>query len=138
MRNTLVIIIISVAFASLFSGCKQNNKYAERLQELAAQINAQPDKKLANGTILTKCEYNVGDSVFTYYIKVEDNRFDNVNTDSIKSSLYRRISSPQMKKLRNTLIKSNVGLQYVYDSASKQISIVFPPNELSDSIINVK
>ena len=138
MRNTLVIIIISVAFASLFSGCKQNNKYAERLQELAAQINAQPDKKLANGTILTKCEYNVGDSVFTYYIKVEDNRFDNVNTDSIKSSLYRRISSPQMKKLRNTLIRSNVGLQYVYDSASKQISIVFPPNELSDSIINVK
>ena len=138
MRNTLVIIIISVAFASLFSGCKQNNKYAERLQELAAQINAQPDKKLANGTILTKCEYNVGDSVFTYYIKVEDNRFDNVNTDSIKSSLYRRIYSPQMKKLRNTLIKSNVGLQYVYDSASKQISIVFPPNELSDSIINVK
>ena len=138
MRNTLVIIIISVAFASLFSGCKQNNKYAERLQELAAQINAQPDKKLANGTILTKCEYNVGDSVFTYYIKVEDNRFDNVNTDSIKSSLYRRIYSPQMKKLRNTLIRSNVGLQYVYDSASKQISIVFPPNELSDSIINVK
>ena len=138
MRNTLVIIIISVAFASLFSGCKQNNKYAERLQKLAAQINAQPDKKLANGTILTKCEYNVGDSVFTYYIKVEDNRFDNVNTDSIKSSLYRRIYSPQMKKLRNTLIKSNVGLQYVYDSASKQISIVFPPNELSDSIINVK
>ena len=117
---------------------RQNNKYAERLQELAAQINAQPDKKLANGTILTKCEYNVGDSVFTYYIKVEDNRFDNVNTDSIKSSLYRRIYSPQMKKLRNTLIKSNVGLQYVYDSASKQISIVFPPNELSDSIINVK
>ena len=107
-------------------------------KELAAQINAQPDKELANGTILTKCEYNVGDSVFTYYIKVEDNRFDNVNTDSIKSSLSRRILSPQMKKLRNTLIKGNVGLQYIYDSASKKISIVFSPKELSDSIIQVK
>lgn len=138
MRNTLVIIIMSAVFASFMTGCKQNNKYAERLQELAAQINAQPDKELANGTILTKCEYNVGDSVFTYYIKVEDNRFDNVDTDSIKSSLSRRISSPQMKKLRNTLIKGNVGLQYIYDSASKKISIVFSPKELSDSIIQVK
>ena len=123
MRNTLVIIIMSAVFASFMTGCKQNNKYAERLQELAAQINAQPDKELANGTILTKCEYN---------------RFDNVNTDSIKSSLSRRILSPQMKKLRNTLIKGNVGLQYIYDSASKKISIVFSPKELSDSIIQVK
>ena len=69
MRNTLVIIIMSAVFASFMTGCKQNNKYAERLQELAAQINAQPDKELANGTILTKCDPHWG--AFFHY---EQNR----------------------------------------------------------------
>lgn len=134
MRHTIIITIISALFASIMTGCKQNNKYAEKLHALAEQINAQPDKKLANGTILTKCEYNAGDSVFTYFIKVEDNRFDKIETDSIKASLARRIASPEMKKLRNTLIKGNVGLRYIYDSESKEITIVFSPQELSDSI----
>lgn len=127
------LIIISVLFASL-TGCKQNNKYAEKLQALAEQINSAPDKELENGTILTKCEYNADDSLFTYYIKVEDNRFDNVETDSIKSSLARKIASPKMKKLRNILIKGNVGLQYVYDSDNKKITIAFSPDDLTNCV----
>lgn len=133
MRH-ISLIIVSALFASFLTGCKQNNKYAEKLQTLAEQINSAPDKELENGTILTKCEYSADDSLFTYYIKVEDNRFDNVETDSIKSSLARKIASPKMKKLRNILIKGNVGLQYVYDSDSKKITIAFSPDDLSNCV----
>lgn len=134
MKHIIVITIISVLFASILTGCKQNNKNATKLQALAEKINAQPDKELPSGTILTKCEYKAGDSVFTYHIKVEDNRFNKVETDSIKASLVRKIASPEMKNLRTALLKANVGLRYVYDSDSKEISIVFSHKELLNII----
>ena len=110
--------------------------YSEKVMDHFANPRNSRKMEDANG-VGTVGNPTCGD-LMTIYIKVEDNRFDNVNTDSIKSSLSRRILSPQMKKLRNTLIKGNVGLQYIYDSASKKISIVFSPKELSDSIIQVK
>lgn len=112
------------------SGCKKQNKDTVQLQKLVEQINTKAETSLPNGTILSKCEYTDGDSLFTYYIKVNDNRYDNIDVDSIKASIRKELNSTEMRKLSNILFKNHIGLRYVYDTANRDIDIVFSPKEL--------
>ena len=84
---SLIVLAISVAIIS----CQKQNPEIVKLTKLVEEINATPDRELANGTILSKCEYNPTDSLFTYRIKVVDNRFDNYDADSVKVALAKEV-----------------------------------------------
>lgn len=83
--------------------------------------------------VLNKCEYKQGDSLFVYHIKVNDNRFNKVSADSIKSTLSRDLASPEMYKLTDVLVRNSIGLQYIYDSEKEVITIAFTPSELKQN-----
>ena len=65
MKKLIIFAAIAVLTAALCVSCKQKNKDIELLQNFVEEINSQPGKDLANGTVLTKCEYKQGDSLFT-------------------------------------------------------------------------
>lgn len=132
MKKGLFFTFLVFMLCTIISGCKKQNQDLVSLQNIVEQINKKGDTELPNGTVLTKCEYKEGDSLFTYYIKVNDKRFDNVPVDSIKNTVLKDLSSPEMKKLTNILVSNMIGLQYVFDTDSKDISIVFSHNELSN------
>lgn len=113
-------------------GCKKQNNDTALLQELVEQINQKGETSLSNGTILNKCEYVNSDSVFTYYIKVNDNRYEKVDVDSIKSAIRKELNSTEMKKISNILCKNHISLRYIYDTSNKEIEIVFSPEEFSN------
>ena len=92
MKKLIIFAAIAVLTAALCVSCKQKNKDIELLQNFVEEINSQPGKDLANGTVLTKCEYKQGDSLFTYRIKVSDDRFSNVAADSVKSTLSKKLT----------------------------------------------
>lgn len=115
----------------LCCACKKENREVKQLVDLVEQINSQPDITLANGNTLTKCEYQNGDSIFTYYIKVNDNRYDNAITDSIKESVGEELKEDEMKKIISTLCKNHLGLKYVFNTTTGNIEIVFSAEELS-------
>lgn len=133
MRTLFGAIVIGILGMSvMMSSCKKGNESAERLARFAQEINQAPDKDLANGTVLTGCQYNVGDSVFTYQIKVSDNRFDNLELDSIKRNFEKTVKSPGMSKIVNLVSKANLGLRYTLVLPDKEVSVDFPHSELAD------
>lgn len=126
-----IILLFACSFILPFSSCKkQQNMDTIQLQSLVEQINENNDTILPNGNILSACDYKEGDSLFIYHIKVNDNRYDNVDVDSIKSSINKELKSEGMKKITNLLRKNNIGLKYSYETSSKEIDIVFSPEEL--------
>ena len=130
MKKGLFVLISLFLICSFFSGCKKQNQDLETLQKIVEQINAKSDTELSNGTILTKCEYKECDSLLTYYIKVKDKRFEEEPVDSIKNTLFKDLSSPEMSKLVGLLARNNIGIKYVYDTEDKDITIVFSHEEL--------
>ena len=132
MKKGLFVTIFVFMLCAIISSCKKQNKDLISLQNIVEQINKKGETELSNGTVLTKCEYKEGDSLFTYYVKVSDKRFDDVPVDSIKNTVLKDLSSPEMKKLTNLLVRNMIGLQYIFDTDSKDISIVFSHDELSN------
>lgn len=131
MKIYIFMIVIAIATVTSFCGCKKQNKDLIALQTLVEQVNARSESELSSGMLLTKCEYKEGDSLLTYYIKVNDKRFENSNIDSIKQSLLNGMDSTGMKKVKSLLVRNSIGLRYIYDTEDKDITIVFSPNELS-------
>lgn len=131
MKKLIILMVIPFLMISLFFSCKQKNNDIEQLQSFAEKINEQSNRDLENGTILMKCEYKQGDSLFTYRIKVNDDRFDNAHVDSVKSALAKKMTSPAMQKLVNLLVRNSIGLQYIYELDDKDMTIVFTSSELS-------
>lgn len=128
-----IIAILTFAVLLLATGaCKKNSNAAaqEALVSLVNQVNAQPDKELNDGTTLTGCEYQPGDSVLTYVISVKDNRFDKVEADSIKNSFAKKVNSASMSKVVKALVKAGVGLNYRIETESGDQNIVFTAAEL--------
>ena len=130
MKTGIWILTFSFLICSIFASCKKRNQDIETLQNIVEQINAKGDTELSNGTILTKCEYKESDSLLTYYIKVKDKRFEKEVIDSIKNTLYKELSSPEMNRLVGLLARNNIGLKYIYDTEDKDITIVFSHEEL--------
>lgn len=128
-RYIILVLVCSVLFT--LCGCKKQNKDTALLQDLVEQINKKADTALPNGTVLSKCEYVSGDSLFTYFIKVDDNRYENVNIDSLKSSIAKELNTSEMQKITKILCKNSIGLRYIYNTSTKEIEIVFSPEELS-------
>lgn len=129
---SLIVLAISVAIIS----CQKQNPDIVKLTKLVEEINATPDRELANGTILSKCEYNPTDSLFTYRIKVVDNRFDNYDADSVKVALAKEVQSPSMTKLVKVLVRNSISLQYVYSTSKTELTILFTPEELQESKVS--
>lgn len=129
---SLIVLAISVAIIS----CQKQNPEIVKLTKLVEEINATPDRELANGTILSKCEYNPTDSLFTYRIKVVDNRFDNYDADSVKVALAKEVQSPSMTKLVKVLVRNSISLQYVYSTSKTELTILFTPEELQESKVS--
>lgn len=130
MKKELFIVLSLFLICSVVCSCRKQNQDLTTLQNIVEQLNAKSDTVLSNGTTLTKCEYKEGDSLLTYYIKVEDKRFDKEDIDSIKNALMKDFSSPGMKKLVGLLARNSIGLKYVYDTEDKDITIVFSHKEL--------
>lgn len=125
MLITLFITVLSLA------GCKKEDGNKARLVQFATEINSKPDQELSNGTLLTGCEYAKGDSVFTYIIKVSDNRYDQLGIDSIKRNFEKTVRSDSMARIVNILDKSGVGLQYKLQLPENEVIVIFPRNEIA-------
>lgn len=130
MRKTFYILLLACLAIVLAGSCGKPKKDMRSLQHIVEQVNAKGETQLANGTVLTKCEYALGDSVLTYYIKVNDNRFDRADADSIKSALVADFARPEKAKLTTLLIRNGIGVRYVFNTSSKEIAIVLSPDEL--------
>ena len=58
MKNFLTFVVVSFVSVALFCGCKEKKTTgSDFLQHLVEEINNQPDKTFANGTVLDSCEY---------------------------------------------------------------------------------
>ena len=128
-----LIIVLTLGFLLQVSiGCKKKNNDSrlDAIAVLVEKVNSTPNQKLSNGTILSKCEYKKGDSLFVYYIKVEDKRFDNITADSIKSSLISDLKSEEMKNISKTLKRNSIGIKYIFNTEKKDIEITLSPQEL--------
>ncbi|MDO5526026.1 MAG: hypothetical protein Q4F85_08095 [Prevotella sp.] len=130
MRKILFLTFVGLFFVFSFSGCKKHNADREQLHKFVEQINSKANSPLSNGTVLNKCEYKDGDSVLTYYIKVNDNRFDKVNVDSLKKELVKELATPAKMKLVRVLKRNSIGLQYIYDVNGSEFSMLFAPSDL--------
>lgn len=130
MKRTLFLAFVGLFFVFSFSGCKKQNADRDQLRKFVEQINSKANSPLSNGTVLSKCEYKDGDSVFTYYIKVSDNRFDKVNVDSLKKELVKELATPAKMKLVKVLKRNSIGLQYIYDVNGSEFSMLFTPSDL--------
>ena len=128
MRNIITAALLIVFLSMTMGSCKKKaaNRNTAMIEKIVEDINADSNKELPNGTILTKCEYQKGDSLMTYHIKVEDGRFDNISSDSIKASL---IADLQTEKLVKVLKKNAIGLQYIFNTSTKDITIVISPKD---------
>ncbi len=132
MRNILTAALLIVFLSMTLGSCKKKieNRDASMIEKIVEGINAESNKELPNGTILTKCEYKKGDSILTYHIKVEDNRFDNISSDSIKNSLIADLQTEKTKKLVKVLKKNAIGLQYIFNTSTKDITVVISPKDM--------
>ena len=72
-----------------------------------------------------------GDSLFTYHIKVDDKRFDEVSADSLKAKLSGDLASPDMEKLVRVLSRNGIGLCYKYELEDTVMTVVFTPEEIA-------
>lgn len=132
MKKALTFVLVSLVSVTLFCSCKEKKSVgSEILQHLVEEINSQPDKTFANGTVLDKCEYKQGDSVFVFHVKVPDKRFDNVDGDSLKNSVSVELSSKKMHKLTSTLAKHAIGIKYIFEQEDKEVIVEFAPSEFS-------
>lgn len=131
MKRVLTLVLVSLVSAVLFCGCKKKATGSEILQHLVEEINNQPDKSFANGTVLDSCEYKQGDSVFVFHVKVPDKRFDKVDGDSLKNSVAAELSSKKMHKLTSTLAKHAIGIKYIFEQEDKEVIVEFAPSEFS-------
>lgn len=130
MKKVFSLILVSLILVCVPTGCKKTDNGKDRLAQFAREINEAPDKELSNGTVLTGCEYNIGDTLFTYNIKVIDNRYDKVEADSIKRSFTKTVKSDSMSKIVNLLNKTKVGLKYRLILPEKEVTVEFPSAEL--------
>ena len=133
MRNKWIWVIIPLLAVSWLVGCKQRNRDLEQLQGFVEQINEHPGQTLDNGTVLQGCEYKEGDSLLTYRIKVDDDRFSKVSMDSVKHTLSQKLGSPDMQKLVGILSRNAIGIQYVFETEDSEMTIVFTPSELMEN-----
>lgn len=129
MKNA-IIVALSVIVLVAMTGCKKSSNETETLQNLVESVNSNPNSPIGNGMTLTKCEYKNGDSIFTYYVKVSDKRFEKVSQDQIKSTVASDLRGPKLQKMVSTLARNNIYLQYVFDTDTKTIPILFSPDEL--------
>ena len=67
MRNIITAALLIVFMSLTLGSCKNKtaSKDAAMIEKIVAGINAESDKELPNGTILTQCEYKKGDSLMT-------------------------------------------------------------------------
>ena len=131
MKNLILLFTLGILL-QVSIGCKKknNNPRLDAIAALAEKVNSTPNKKLSNGTILSKCEYKKGDSLFVYFIKVDDKRFDNITADSIKSSLVSDLKSEEMNNISKTLKRNSIGIKYIFNTEKKDIEITLSPQEL--------
>lgn len=134
MKNIISILLAGILIMALSAACKKQNEGAACLMKFANELNDAPDKELSNGTILTGCEYAEGDSSFTYIIKVPDNRFDKMETDSIKRYFAKNVQSDGMSKIVRLLDKANVGLCYRLELPEKEVSVDFHHSEIAEIV----
>lgn len=134
MKKIIATITLCIAVL-MVAGCKKQANGGEAgtatLQKLAEKINSENDTTLQNGTKLTQCDYKAGDSIFTYQIQVDDNRYDKVNPDSLKMSIGAELVGTDKKAIATLLAKNNIGLKYVFTTPNQKIEIVFTPEELA-------
>lgn len=126
----IVFAVVAIVMAATTTSCKKTNPDVESLCNIAKAATANGEQKLPNGMTLTKCNFNEGDTVFTYFIKVEDGRLDNVPVDSLKSTVAADLKNDEAKKLTSILKKNNFGLKYVYDTPKKVMTVFFASSEL--------
>lgn len=131
MKKIINILIVGLLSFTIYSSCKKQDENAVRLAKFAKELNTAPDKELINGTVLTGCEYEEGDSLFTYIIKVSDNRYDKLENDSIKKNFLKTVKSDGMKKIVNLLVRANVGLKYRLELPEKEVVVEFPHSEIA-------
>lgn len=132
MRKTIHFLIITFCIAITMMACKKMDESSARLAKFAKELNESPDKDLSNGTILTGCEYIQGDTLFTYIIKVTDNRYDKLSEDSIKRNFAKTVKSKEMKKIVTLLDKANVGLKYRLNLPDKEVGVEFSHSEIAN------
>lgn len=125
------LLIVAVA-----ASCKKQEKNGPSLSDITKELNEGPDRNLETGifkgSILTGCEYTVGDTIYTYIIKVPDNRFNKMEVDSIKTNVAKSFSSDEKKRIINLLNRENIGLKYRLQLPEKEISIEFSKTEIAD------
>lgn len=131
MKNLIILFTLGILL-QVSIGCKKknNNPRLDAIAALVEKVNSTPNQKLSNGTILSKCEYKKGDSLFVYFIKVDDKRFDNITADSIKSSLISDLKSEEMNNISKTLKRNGIGIKYIFNTEKKDIEITLSPQEL--------
>lgn len=130
-KNVLSIIIAAMTLImAATTSCQKSNPDIKNLCNIAQKINSGGEVKHENGMILTKCTFNEGDTVFTYFIKIDDNRFDKVSAEELKTTIAKDIKKENMKKITTLLKKNNFDLQYVYDTPKKLLTVFFDSSEL--------
>ena len=125
--STLLVLLLALVVAP---GCKKKTP-ADPIVELAKQLNARGETKLSDETSLRQCDFNAGDSVFVYHIKVTGNSFDKATEEELKEHISKRIGISDMTPMLRRLAESNVQLKYVYELPDSVEKIVlFSPSEL--------
>lgn len=130
MKKILSILAVTIILLSFGSACKKQDENSLRLVSYANGINERPNRLLSDSTILKKSQYIEGDSVFIYFIKVPDSRYDQLGHDSIKKIYSNSLKTEKMRKIVNILKYSNVGARYDIELPQKEISIIFSPSEI--------
>lgn len=130
--NICLVAISTLLFVSFFTACKnQNKKDQQEIAQFADIINSQPETKISEGITLVSCNYQPGDSLFVYNLKVTDNHFNGTTIEETKDTLRSQLRIPAKQKFVRKLVDNKIGLQYMYETPSDTISIVFSSVELS-------
>lgn len=125
------VVVMTLVMATAVTSCKKKGDHrAKELIALAKKVTAAGEIEINKGMTLTKCEYNVEDTVFTLYYQIEDSRFDDVSPDSLKATIAKDIKEEKRQKLTNAIKSNGAGMQYVYNTPSKIISVFFTNAEL--------
>lgn len=134
MKSRPLVGLLFFALVSLLYGCKSENKDLAKLQNIVETINSSSSRDLGNGTVLTGCEFQEGDSLLTYKITISDNRYEKTPSDSIRSGIFKDLHLSGKKKLTDLLIRNSIGIRYVCKLPDREETFIFTPEELKDSI----
>ncbi len=126
MRKTMMLMLAALL---TLCACKKESQDTEQIRAAVEALNAGGERTLANGTTLQRCEYVEKDSLFTYYIKVADNRFEGVDADSLKVALMADMKQEKSAKLTNLLKRNSITLKYVYDIQGDTMAVAIAPTE---------